>query len=288
MPALDVTPRDAAVDAVLTAETILGQFKALLPRLTSMLPADVSEAVGEAQSLYPELWAATDRARATLRDRGVDVAAYDIVRERQPASMLGVDIKLRGRSQAADVAATVAFLTGGVSGVVLGGAIDVAGSIGAKQGEANRSGLRDARAAIDALKAAMPEVAWQRVQHQEAVRAADAIDDLAIAKSRKVVISLVVVAALGLAGFGLIKLMQSSRAPTKQEIAAKEEEEYKKAQVEIHELNDVLRATPCDATSAERRVSLFLQHGQTKTGTRLAKKFLEECGENAYMRSVVK
>ncbi|MFN0247107.1 MAG: hypothetical protein ACKV2T_09365 [Kofleriaceae bacterium] len=278
--------RDPALDAVLTAETILGQFKQLLPRLTSMMPVDVSTAVGEAQSLYPELWSALDRARAVLRERGVDVPVYDEARARQPASMLGVDVKLRDRSNVTEAAATVAFLLGGVSGVVVGTAIDAVGSVGAKQGDANRSGLRDAKTALDALIAAMPTVEWAKVRRQEAHATADALEELSVAKSRKVALALAVVAVLGLVGFGLVKLLQSSRAPTKEETAAKANAEYRVAQEEIRELNDVLRATPCDAKTAERRVSLFQTHQQTMTGKRLAKKFLEQCGENAYMRSI--
>lgn len=280
-------PRDRAVDAVLTAETIFGQFRDLLPRMASMLPADVSEAVGEAQSLYPELWSQLDRARSVLRDRGVDVPVYDEARARQPASMLGVNVKLRERSGASEVASTVAFLTGGVSGIVLAGAIDVAGSLGAKQGEVNGSGLRDARVAIDALHAAMPEVDWKRVRHREAHEARNAIEDLAVARNRKVVVSVAVLLLLGLVGYGLVMLLQSSRPPTKEEVAAKEQAEYRAAQEEIRELNAVLKRTPCDATSAERRVSLFQLHEQKVTGKKLAKKFLAQCGENAYMRSIV-
>lgn len=285
MVKVEAVPRDPAVDAVLTAETILGQFRELLPRLTSMLPADVTEAVGEAQSLYPELWAALDRARSVLRDREVIVSAYDDVRARQPAAMLGVNVNLRERSPASDVATTVGFFTGGVGGLVLGAAIDAAGSVGAKQGEANRGGLRDARVAIDALKAAMPDVEWVHVQRHEARQAAEVLEDLAVARNRKIAISLAVVAGLGLAGFGLVKLLQSSRAPTEEEIAAKENAAYRAAQEEIRELNGVLRNAPCDAKAAERRVSLFQQHQQTRTATRLAKKFLEQCGENAVMRA---
>lgn len=281
-----MTLRDPAVDAVLTAETIFGQFKALLPRLQSMLPANVTEAVGEAQSLYPELWAALDRARGVLRDRGVDVPAYDDVRVRQPPSMLGVNVKLRDRSDAAEVASTVAFLLGGVTGVVVSGALDVASSMGAKQGQANRSGLSDAKTALDALHQAMPQVPWDKVRRQEAHAAADALEDLAIAKNKKVVIALAVVAVLGLAGFGLIKLMEGSREETPAEQRARADEEFRAAQVEIAELNDVLRGTPCDAKAAQRRVFLFQQHDQTRTGKKLAKKFLEECGENTYLRSV--
>ena len=278
--------RDPAVDAVLTAETILGQLVALLPRLQSMLPADVSEAVGEAQSLYPELWAALDRARGVLRTRGIEIVVYDEVCTRQPASMLAVDVKLRERSDAADVASAAAFLLGGVSGVVVGTAIDVIDSIGAKQGQANRSGLADAHLALGALREAMPTVQWDKVRRQEAHATADALDELAVAKSRKVVLGLVVIAVLGLAGFGLIKLLQSSRAPTREEIAERENAEFREAQEEIRELNDVLRETPCDAKSAERRVSLFATHDQTRTAKRLATKFLEQCGENAYLRSI--
>jgi hypothetical protein len=281
-----MTLRDPAVDAVLTAETIFGQFKALLPRLQSLLPADVTEAVGEAQALYPELWSALDRARGVLRERGIDVPAYDEARVRQPASMLGVNVKMRDRSEAGEVATTVAFLLGGVTGAVVAGAVDVASSLGAKEGQANRSGLADARTALAALHAAMPNVPWEKVRRQEAHATADALEDLAIAKSRKVVLGLVVVAVLGLAGFGLIKLIEGSREPTAAERREKADEEFREAQLEIAELNDVLRATPCDAKAAERRASLFVKHGQSRQGKKLAKRFIDDCGENAGIRAI--
>jgi hypothetical protein len=120
-------PRDPAVDAVLTAETLYGQFTALLPRLTSTMPADVSVAMGEAQALYPELWAQLDRARSLLRERGIDVPAYDEARERQPAAMLGVKVHTREKNAATEAASWAAFILGGaVVGLVASTAIDLA------------------------------------------------------------------------------------------------------------------------------------------------------------------
>lgn len=281
-----MTLRDPAVDAVLTAETIFDQFKALLPELQSMMAGDATEAIGQAQALYPELWSAMDRARATLRDRGVDMPDYDELRARQPASMLGVDVNLRERSNATEMASTIAYLFGGVTGVVVSSALDVAGSLGAKQGEANRSGLADARAALNALRKAMPDVQWAKLRSQEAHAAADALEDLAIAKGRKLVLSLVVLAVLGLIGFGIIKLMQGSREPTAAERHEQEAQEFEDAQDEIRELNAVLKKTPCDEKAAERRASLFVKHGQERQGKRLAKKFIDQCGEHAAIRAI--
>lgn len=64
------------------------------------------------------------------------------------------------------------------------------------------------------------------------------------------------------------------------------DEEFSAARGEIRDLNAQLKQTPCDAALAERRVTLFMTHQQTSTARRLAKKFLEKCGENANLRSV--
>lgn len=278
--------RDPATDAVLIGETLLGQFHELIPRLTSLSPADVSVAMGEAQSLYPELWATLDRARALLRERGVDVPAYDEARARQPAAMLGVQVHTRERSELADAAAMTMFLFGGVSGLVAGTAIDVVGSLGAKKGEANRSGLKDARAAIDALRVAMPEVDWKAIRKHEAREAAVVLDDMGRARTKKLLLGLAGVAVAVLIGYGLVTILRSSRPPTPEEVSAKENAEYREAQAEIRELNAVLKQTPCDVQAAERRISLFQTHDQMTTARKLARKFLEQCGENGKLRSI--
>jgi len=281
-----MTGRDPATDAVLIGETLLGQFHELIPRLTSLSPADVSVAMGEAQSLYPELWATLDRARGLLRERGVDIPRYDEARARQPAAMLGVQVHTRERSELADAATMTMFLFGGVSGLVAGTAIDVVGSLGAKKGEANRSGLKDARTAIDALRAAMPEVDWKAVRQHEAREAAVALDDMGRARTRKLVLGLAGVAVAVLIGFGLVKILRSSRAPTPEEVSVKKNADYREAQAEIRDLNAVLKQTPCDTQAAERRVSLFQTHEQMVTARKLARKFLEQCGDNAKLRAI--
>ena len=285
---MTTSPRDPGVDAVLTAETVLGQFQTLLPRLRSLSPADVSVAMGEAQSLYPELWANLDRARGHLRDRGVDVPGYDEARARQPADMLGVKVQLRERNDAVTEAAHwAAFLAGGVVvGLAASAAIDMATSAGAKQGEANRTGLRDAQNAVTALKAAMPEVDWKQVKQQENRAAYAALADLNRARTRKLLFGLVGLAVAIAVAVGLVLVLQGSRPPTKEEIAAKERAAFREAQDEISELNAVLKQTPCDTAAAERRVSLFVANNQTRTARRLAKQFLEQCGENAALSAV--
>lgn len=285
---MTTSPRDPGVDAILTAETVLGQFRTLLPRLTSVLPADVSVAMGEAQSLYPELWANLDRARGHLRDRGVDVPVYDEARARQPAAMLGVDVKLRERNNdAIEAASWAAYLAGGVVvGLVASAAIDVATSVGAKQGEANRGGLRDAQTAVSALKAAMPEVDWKQINKQEAYAAHAALTDLNRARTKKILVGLVGVAVAVAIAVGIVLVIQGSAPPTKEEIAAKEQAAFREAQDEIRDLNAILKQTPCDTTAAERRVSLFVKNHQTRTARRLAKQFLDQCGDNAALRAV--
>jgi hypothetical protein len=281
-------PRDSAVDAILTAETLRGQFVALLPRLTSPMPADVSMAMGEAQSLYPELWASLDRARSVLRDRGIDVPAYDNARARQPAHMLGVNVKLRDRNpEVMEATYWAAYIAGGaVIGVAASAALDVATSIGAKQGEANRNGLRDARTAIDALQAAMPDVNWKQVRQHEARETAAALAGMERARNKKLLFGALGLGVAIAVGVVLVMVLQASRPLTKEELAAKEQAAFRVAQDEIRDLNHVLARTPCDVKAAERRVSLFVAHNQTRTARRLAKKFIEQCGDNTALRAV--
>jgi hypothetical protein len=274
-----MTVRDHAVDAILTAETLFGQFLDLVPRLKSLLPADVSVAMGEARSLYPELWAALDRGRTALRERGVDVPGYDELRARQPAAMDGFQVHNDERAELGNVE-TAAVL------VFFGGLGATLHSLGAKQGEANASGLKDARTALDALRNAMPEVDWKSLRHTEARATASALDDFARARRKKLVIGAAAVAALALTGVGLIKIFEKSRAPTAEEEAEQRAIEYREASDEIRELNDVLRANPCDAQAAERRVALFQANSRPGTARKLAKKFLDQCGSNATLKAV--
>lgn len=278
-----MTSRDPAVDAILTAETLYAQFLALAPRLTSLLPADVSTAMGEARALYPELWAALDRGRAALRERGVDVPTYDEIRARQPAAMDGFQVHNNQRNELGNAETAAVMLFFGTAGLTLH-------SLGAKEGEVNTSGLRDARAAIDALRSAMPEVDWPSLRQTEARATAAAADDFARSRRKKLVIGLAAVVALALTGFGLIKILESSRAPTAEEQRAEDfeqrESEYQAARDEISELNDVLRQNPCDAKAAERRVALFQANHRAGTARKLAKKFLDQCGANPTLQAV--
>ena len=280
------SPRDPAVDAVLTAETLFAQFIALAPRLTSLLPADVSTAMGEAQGLYPELWAALDRGREVLRDRGIESPAFDEARARQPSALLGFEVNLEDRSHYAAAGTLAAFMFGGPVGVAAGSAIDIAGLLGAKHGATNKSGLRDARTAIDALKAAMPEVDWATVQQRETRDAVTALDELARARHKKILVAIAGVAAAVLFAVGLVKILQSSAPPTDEEIREQKDIEFRAAQDEIRDLNAVLKQNPCAAAAAERRARLFVTNGQPGTGRKLAKKFLDQCGDNPTLRAI--
>ncbi len=277
-------PRDSAVDAILTAETLLVQFVSLVPRLSSALPADVSIALGEAQSLYPELWSNLDRAHLLLGERGIDVPTYDELRARQPATMLGVKVHTRERSHANDAAAMGAFLLGGV---VASAAVDVVGSIGAKRGEANNSGLRDSRAALDVLRNAMPDVDWKAVRGREAYEAQVALRGLSAGRTKKTLIGVVGLAVAISLGVGLVKVLQHSSPDA---VAAREKEAKDKAyradQDEISELNAEIKQNPCNAAAAERRASLFVRNQNGRTGRKLAKDFLAKCGDNASIRAI--
>ncbi|MBA3464320.1 MAG: hypothetical protein H0T46_30490 [Deltaproteobacteria bacterium] len=132
----------------------------------------------------------------------------------------------------------------------------------------------------------MPEVDWKALRRTEAQATASALDDFARARRKKLVIGLVAVVALALTGFGLIKILESSRAPTAEEEAEQRAVEYNEARDEISELNDVLRQNPCDVRAAERRVALFQANSRLGTARKLAKKFLDQCGENATLKAV--
>jgi hypothetical protein len=82
-----VAGRNAAVDALLSAETLIEEFIGVAPGLRAPLPADVTAAIGQLQHIYPEIWANLDRAHALL---DAQVPGYAELRARQPKGSLGV------------------------------------------------------------------------------------------------------------------------------------------------------------------------------------------------------
>jgi hypothetical protein len=102
--------------------------------------------IGEAQQMYPEIWRHLDDARAVLATRGVDVAAYDAIREAEG----------QGIGAAVDVKATVH----GVGQHAIEQQV--------KSANFNRAGLARAKQAIDSLVKATPEIDWVAIARAEA------------------------------------------------------------------------------------------------------------------------
>jgi hypothetical protein len=256
-------PRDPAVDAVLTAETLLEQFHTLLPKLTSLMPADVAEATGQAQHLYPEIWAQLDRARALVAGRGVDTTAYDELRAQQPASMLGVD-QVGIRDEATQIAV---FLAAGT----------FVASLGAKRSVANRGGLAAAHQAIELLQATLPGVAWTAERNAERSVMAGHLQELGRARATKLLIGVLALGVVGALGFGIVKLLEKP----------KEETLVETAQREIAELEARLETESCDASAAEQLVVKLRILGKPRRARDVGHQFLTQCGDNENIRKRV-
>ncbi len=101
--------------------------------------------IGEAQQIYPEIWQHLDAARKVLVGRGIDVSAFDRIREVEGTS-LGADVGLDHRS----------FGSGsrGVDQQV-------------KSAGFNTQGLGRARQACKALMDATPEIDWNAIAAAE-------------------------------------------------------------------------------------------------------------------------
>lgn len=259
--------RDPAVDAVFTAETLLDQLDALVPKLKSLLAADVKLAAEQMQHLYPELWAQLDRARALLRARGVDVPVYDVVRAQQPAAMIGVQRKDADGAFSIEMAAFIA-----------GGAL-VANLVTAatRATEANRTGLAAANHALEALQHAMPQIAWAR-ERAVASRQVDAnLRVLRAASHRKLlagVLGLVIASAFA---FGLVKLLEKP----------KEETATQAMERQVRELEAKHEEKPCDAPTTEQLMSKLRILGKSRRAKTIGTEFLATCGENAAIRGRV-
>ena len=105
--------------------------------------SELELAIGEAQQIYPEIWRHLDEARGLLAERGEDVSLFDQLRrhERLELGVTGVDVTEQmdafGRTQQVK---TATF---------------------------NAGGYQRARAAIQSLMTAMPEVDWAAVAREE-------------------------------------------------------------------------------------------------------------------------
>ena len=273
-----MTLRDGAVDAVLAAETLIEQFVRLGPALRSPAGADKSRAIQQAQHLYPEIWAQLDTARTQLRNPGIDLAAYDELRGRQPAALMGVDVDVKGRDPIVEAALwTTAILgVGLLAQTALEAAAVVHQGVSEKTAKANRSGINDARDAAEVLRKAMPAVPWQKLRIENERAAAALGHSLTASRTRQLAIGLVLVAALIAVGFGIYKLIGKPPAPTAPKIVNT-----------IPLLREKLAEQPCNVPAAERLVQKLRMRGDVREATEFGKDFLARCGDNAYIRSRV-
>src|SRR5688500_4579700 len=275
--------RDGAVDAVLTAETLIEQFVRLGPQLKSMLPVDVGRAVEQAQHLYPEIWAHLDRARKELGKTGVELeqargiaslAVYDELRARQPAALMGVDINIREPNPMVEAAlwTTAIMGVGVVAQVAMEATAGFGTNVGAKQATANTSGIADAREAARILRDAMPGVDW-KARRAENERAAAALGhSLNASRSRQLLIGMALVAALIAVVFGISKLL--AKPEPKKADAAETSSEI------IGQLRVKLAMEPCNAPAAELLVKKLRMRGNTGEAREFGKGFLVRCGDN--------
>jgi hypothetical protein len=137
--------------------------------------------IGEAQQMYPEIWRHLDTAAAILRERGVDVVAYEKLRAKE-AGILGVT----------DVVATNDLDWGSLAG----------GSLRAervKSATFNVEGRNRAQRGCGALMRACPDIDWGALDRADAAQIA-AAGSLTATRWLPLAIGLAVVgAAIGIA-----------------------------------------------------------------------------------------
>ncbi len=105
----------------------------------------LSMRIGEAQQIYPEIWQHLDAARKVFAERGVDVGAFDRIREAEGAG-LGADVGMEQHSYG--------YGSHGVDQQV-------------KSAGFNLQGLGRARQAIKALMDATPDIDWKAIAAAE-------------------------------------------------------------------------------------------------------------------------
>ena len=143
-----------AIRSIRVAEALTERFGVVSRPQTYARMDELQNALGEARQLYPEIWTNLDHARAMLLQRGVDLAAYDVVRNSDVARAGGV-LDVTG--------------TDGVSG-------EIANLLGRSDKKAYMN-ARGHAAAIEAcrlLRDALPQVDWEALDRAEAAELAAA------------------------------------------------------------------------------------------------------------------
>ncbi|MGE0545899.1 MAG: hypothetical protein AB7O24_09685 [Kofleriaceae bacterium] len=269
---LDDSPHatDPAVAAILTAETLIDRFRELAPRLSALSPETVTAAIGEAQRIYPAIWAELDLARGQLRQRGIEVATYDELRARQPAALLGVT--------AVDTAdkhvEAAVFVMAGVVGAYVA-------SIGAKTGHSNRAGIIDAVDAAAAFRDVLVDVPWNEL-HAQNVGVAN---NLRAANTRHRIRTAVIGVVLAAVAVGFVVLIAKAMNPPAPDVST--EDPVAVANRQIDALRQRLAAKPCEAPAAELLVKKLRIQGRIREARSFGSDFLARCGDNEYIRSRV-
>src|SRR3954454_13712429 len=81
------------VQSIRVADALAQRFRALL-QSGAATASELELAIGESQQIYPEIWRHLDEARTVLAARGVDVSAYDYLRQHEQGHLgvTGVDV----------------------------------------------------------------------------------------------------------------------------------------------------------------------------------------------------
>jgi len=155
-----------AIRSIRIASTLVDRFGEILGVQRYRSRDDLELALGEAEQLYPEIWANIDHARAALARQGIATAP-------DPAS-----------------AAERGFAVNRVD--VDDGALGSAmrGVSSAKTAYLNADGHARARASLGALRAALPDVDWAALDRAEAKEIAS-VGSLGPSRSRRVAFAVI-------------------------------------------------------------------------------------------------
>ena len=170
---------DPAVRSIRIATTLNERFGAILRDAGSyQTVAEFELKIGEAQQIYPEIWRHLDDAQAVLATRGIRVEHYAELRSSEAPGLLAVD-----NIEHSEGISPLALAFGGLQYVET------------KTATFNHEGHVKARAACDALMAAMPEVDWHALVRAEEAEIA-AVGSLSSGKWIRVALAGAVVLAV--------------------------------------------------------------------------------------------
>jgi len=173
-----------AVRSIRMAAALNERFGTVAKKTSYSSREELSNALGEARQLFPEIWSLLDSARGELANRGIDVAAYDRLRAldaTRDAGVVSVDV----------VESAGAMLGGGVL----------------KSAQLNHEGHAAATEACSVLRGALPQIDWEALDRAEAEEIA-AMGTLGPALWKKIVFGVIaiVVAAVLIAALMFMRM----------------------------------------------------------------------------------